>query len=83
MRISVTETNSEPELVHQVLMFDEIAIEKRPRWDDKSNMFMGICREHGHNIPLEFCGEADLDLLCDSLDTKKVHLASEVCIGFI
>ena len=69
---------NESEIVHQVLMLDEIAMEKQPRWDDKTNMFMGICREHGHEIPLEFCNEADLDLLCDALDQGRVHLASEV-----
>jgi len=28
-------------------MFDELAVEKRPQWDDKSNKVLGVCREHG------------------------------------
>jgi hypothetical protein len=31
---------------HAVLMFDELAVEKQPRWDDKSNKVLGVCREH-------------------------------------
>ena len=27
-------------------MLDEIAIERRACWDDKTNMFMGSCQEH-------------------------------------
>jgi hypothetical protein len=30
-------------LLHGILMFDELVIEKRPRWDDKSNKFLGVC----------------------------------------
>ena len=32
---------------HVVLMFDELAVEKWPRWDDKSNKILGVCCEHG------------------------------------
>jgi hypothetical protein len=32
---------------HAVLMFDELAVEKWPRWDDKSNKVLGVCCEHG------------------------------------
>lgn len=32
-----------PHIVHVVLMLDEIALEKRLRWDDKTNMILGIC----------------------------------------
>ena len=61
---------------HQVLMLDEIAIEKRPRWDDRTNMILGMCREHSKAIPLEFNTEKELDLLCDGLDNGSIHLAS-------
>jgi len=40
-----------------------LAIEKRPRWDDKSNKFLGVCREHGHATSLEFTNEDDLVML--------------------
>ncbi|KAH9055079.1 hypothetical protein EDB83DRAFT_2316218 [Lactarius deliciosus] len=35
-------------IVHQVLMLDELAIEKCVRWDDAHNKFQGTCREHNH-----------------------------------
>ena len=41
-------------LLHGILMFDELVIEKQPRWDDKSNKFLGVCREHGHVTNLDF-----------------------------
>ena len=50
-------------LLHRILMFDELAIEKRPRWDDKSNKFLGVCCEHGHATSLEFTSEDDLVIL--------------------
>ncbi|TFK58754.1 hypothetical protein BDN72DRAFT_781639, partial [Pluteus cervinus] len=72
-----------PKIVHQILMFDEIATEKRPRWDDSTNMICGGCREHSGGLPLEFCSERELDLFCDALDKNKVHLASEATIAAI
>ena len=70
-------------IVHQVLMFDELAIEQRVRWDDSTNKFLGICREHSHEISLEFTSERELDILCDAIGEKKVHLASEATVGGI
>ncbi|KAH9009695.1 hypothetical protein EDB85DRAFT_2077656 [Lactarius pseudohatsudake] len=66
---------SSGQIVHQVIMLDELAIEQRVRWDDSTNKFLGICREHGHNIPLEFTSEKELDILCDAIDDNRVHLA--------
>jgi hypothetical protein len=63
---------------HQVLMLDELAIEKRVRWDDSRNKFQGTCREHNHKIPLDFTSERELELLCDALEKDEVHLATEV-----
>jgi hypothetical protein len=65
-------------VVHQVLMFDEIATEKRPRWDDKSNMILGICREHGRKTALELCNEKSLEALFNDVNKGAVHFASEV-----
>lgn len=65
-------------VVHQVGMFDEIAIEKRVRWDELSNFFLGLCREHGGNTSLEFNSLDDLDELFGSLERKEVHYAAEV-----
>jgi len=38
-----------------VLMIDELKTEEQPRWDDKTNNILGLCREHTKNIGLEFC----------------------------
>ena len=63
---------------HQIFVLDEFAIEKRPRWDDHSNMFIGICREHGGRVPLEFISEKELDIFCNALDEGTIHAACEV-----
>ena len=49
-------------------MFDEIATEKRIRWDPKTNYFLGLCREHAHNTATEFINEGDLEELFQALD---------------
>jgi len=59
-------------------MFDELAVEKRPRWDDKSNKFLGVCREHGHTTSLEFTSEDDLVMLWNELESGKIHLSHKV-----
>jgi hypothetical protein len=67
-------------VVHQVLMLDELKVEERPRWDDKTNMILGPCREHSKNASLEFTSRHEADLLIDSLHTGDVHLAVEVLL---
>ncbi|TEB26937.1 hypothetical protein FA13DRAFT_1795190 [Coprinellus micaceus] len=69
--------------VHAVLMFDEITTEKRIHWDPKTNKFLGVCREHGHRISLEFGGEKDMEGLFKALDSGEVHYAGEATIGAI
>lgn len=75
-----TERPLSPEsmIIHQVVMLDEIAVEKRVRWDDSTNKFQGICREHNSKVPLDFVSERELDLLCEALEKDDVHLATEV-----
>ncbi|KAH9170291.1 hypothetical protein EDB89DRAFT_2190372 [Lactarius sanguifluus] len=53
------------QVVHQVIMFDELAIEQRVRWDDSTNKFLGICREHGHEIPLDEATVAGIGTLSE------------------
>jgi hypothetical protein len=62
---------------HTVVMFDEIACEKRVRWHSQTNKFLGICREHGSKVSLDFVGEGDMEELFRSLDEED-HYASEV-----
>jgi hypothetical protein len=44
-------------------MFNELATEKRIRWDSKTNHFLGICREHVHNTSTEFVNKDDMEEL--------------------
>ena len=65
-------------VTHQIVMLDELAVEKRIRWDDSQNKFQGTCHEHNHYIPLDFTSEKELDVLCDAIGENKVHYATEV-----
>jgi hypothetical protein len=69
-------------IIHQVIMLDELAVEKRVQWDDLHNKFQGTCRKHNHQIPLEFISEIELDLLCGAIENNEVHLATEVHVMF-
>lgn len=75
----VLETTTQ-NLLHAVIMFDEISVEKRPRWDDKTNKILGVCREHGQDTSLEFTSEEDLRTLWEEVQSGKIHLAHEVRI---
>jgi hypothetical protein len=68
-------------IVHQVLMLDELAVEKHAQWDDLHNKFQGTCREHNHRIPLDFTSKRELDILCEAIDNDNVHLATEVWLS--
>jgi len=61
-----------------VVAFDEVATEKRARWDPKTNFFLGICREHGHRTSLEFNNEGDMQEVFHCLDDGEIHYAAEV-----
>jgi hypothetical protein len=74
------ETSHDLKIVHQVLMLDELAVEKRVHWDDLHNKFQGTCRKHNHRIPLDFTSEKELDILCDAIENDNVHLTMEVCV---
>jgi hypothetical protein len=67
-------------VVHQVLMLDELKVEERPRWDDRTNTILGPCREHGKNTSLEFNSRHEAELLMEALRAGDVHLSVEVCI---
>ncbi|KAK0452007.1 uncharacterized protein EV420DRAFT_1645958 [Desarmillaria tabescens] len=64
-----------------ILMFDEIAVEKRPRWDYSTNMIMGLCRKHSHNVDLEFKTSESMDEVFNAIDNNEVHYASEATVG--
>lgn len=65
-------------VLRTVVAFDEVATEKRVRWDPKTNFFLGICREHSHRTSLEFNNEGDLEEVFRCLDDGEIHYAAEV-----
>jgi hypothetical protein len=64
-------------------MIDESAIERRARYDDRTNKVVGVCRQHGYKVPLDLETEKDLEVLCEGLKSGKAHLAGEVCCLFL
>ncbi|KAJ6483510.1 hypothetical protein C8R47DRAFT_1132450 [Mycena vitilis] len=70
-----------PTIVHRVIMLDEIAVERRPRWDDKTNMILGACREHSAHVPLEFCEMKDAEMFFHEYNAGRIHLASEATVA--
>jgi hypothetical protein len=65
---------------HAVLIFDKLAVEKQPQWDNKSNKVLGVCCKHGEGTSLQFISEDNLDMLWEELKSEKIHLAHEVSI---
>lgn len=63
---------------HAVLMFDELAVEKRIRWNPRTNEILGLCREHGPKVALEFGNVGDVEEMFKAIDDGDVHFASEV-----
>lgn len=75
---SMKEVLENRKVVHQVLMLDEIATEKRLRWDHLTNYFLGVCRQHADNVSLEFNSELDMEELFRALAAGNAHYAAEV-----
>jgi len=69
---------STQKVFHAMLMFDEISVECCPRWDDKTNKILGMCRKHGQGTSLEFTSEDDLQAMWEELQSGKIHLEHEV-----
>jgi hypothetical protein len=69
---------SQDQILHLVLMIDEIALEKRIWWDSRTNKFLGVCREHADEVSTTFETMADAEELVKAIDDGHVHLASEV-----
>ena len=76
---SITDLLGDMGVVHQTLMFDELKVEERLRWDDKTNMIQGVCQEHGKVASLEYTLWHEVDLLFDMLEQEKVHFSTNVC----
>lgn len=44
------------------------------------NNFLGVCREHGNKVSLQFNSERDLEELFQAKEEGKVHFAGEVIV---
>lgn len=66
------------DVVHAVVMVDELATEKHIRYYPHTNEFLGLCRRHGPAVSLQFKNIGDLDEVFRALDMGEVHYASEV-----
>ncbi|KAJ7153390.1 hypothetical protein C8R46DRAFT_1197422 [Mycena filopes] len=69
-----------PRIIHRVIILDEMAVERRARWDDKTNMILGACREHSAKVPLEFATVDDATQFFDAIANDEVHLATEATV---
>jgi hypothetical protein len=78
--LDVIHSQTVSKVVHAVVMFDELATEKRIRWDPKSNYFLGVCRQHAHKTSMEFVNKGDMEELFQKLDDGEIHYAGEVRI---
>jgi len=65
-------------MLHAVIMFDKISVEKCLHWDDKT--ILGVCCEHGQDTSLEFTSKEDLQTLWEEVQCGKIHLAYKVHI---
>ncbi|KZT31395.1 hypothetical protein SISSUDRAFT_1067790 [Sistotremastrum suecicum HHB10207 ss-3] len=63
-----------------VLQFDEIACERRIRYDPASNKILGLARETALNTPQEFTSIDDAHQLYEDLVSGQAEMASEVTV---
>ncbi|KAG6835458.1 hypothetical protein H0H93_001265, partial [Arthromyces matolae] len=61
---------------HQILMFDELKVEERPRYDLGTNKIVGICREHGKNTSLDFDSEKEVELLLAAIEQGEATVGA-------
>ncbi|KAF6746501.1 hypothetical protein DFP72DRAFT_823118 [Ephemerocybe angulata] len=66
---------------HAILMFDELACEKRIRWNQRNDDLLGLCREHGPKVALKFTSAAEPEEAYKAVDKGEIHLASEATIA--
>lgn len=76
--LDVVHSRVKSKVLHTVVMFDEIATEKRIRWDPKTNFFLGVCRQHASRTSMEFVNQGDMEELFQCLDDGDIHYAGEV-----
>jgi hypothetical protein len=68
----------EPQVRGAVIMFDELAIETRLRYDLLTNMILGTCCEHCGPFDLTFDSHDEAEVIFEGICSGKIHFASEV-----
>jgi hypothetical protein len=63
---------------HVTLIYDEIATDRRIRWDPRTNSFLGVCRPHANKTSLQFNSEKEIEELFRAKEEGKIHFAGEV-----
>ena len=66
--LDVVHSQIKLKVLHTVVMFDELATEKRIRRDPKTNFFVGVCRQHASRTLMEFINDGDMEELFQCLD---------------
>jgi hypothetical protein len=64
-------------IIGMTMPIDEIKLQERLRWDPRTNMILGVCREHGGECVLEFHTMDQANHLVANLVSERVHMASE------
>ncbi|KAJ6541961.1 hypothetical protein B0H10DRAFT_2244898 [Mycena sp. CBHHK59/15] len=77
----ITEVLSAKKPKHVVLMYDEIATEKRMRWDPKTNNFLGELFNAKEENKVHFAGEATMAALGILSDEKRLYAARPILIS--
>jgi hypothetical protein len=57
-------------IIGMTMPIDEFKIQERLRWDPRTNMILGVCREHGTKCSLEFRSIVQANVLRDLLQKK-------------
>ena len=60
------------------LQIDEIKSEPKFRWDSRTNMILGVCRDHSEKADLEFRSMVEATAVMEEVQEEKIHLAPEV-----
>ncbi|KAF5339658.1 hypothetical protein D9758_015582 [Tetrapyrgos nigripes] len=76
-------SQTKEKIVHANLQIDELAVERRMRYSNQLNKFLGACREHGKLVSLDFNSMEELDELYRAIDGGEVHEAHEATVGAV
>jgi hypothetical protein len=64
-------------IIGMTMPIDKIKPQERLHWDPRTNMILGVCREHGGECVLEFRTMEQANHLITNLVSERVHMAYE------